>query len=334
MRHVRSEPRTTSPRPSANDGIESDLRRRELLQSASATIAHDKPAHARTADAARASAASAHSGGRRTAMAHDVISTCPVCSSELAVTRLHCRELRDDPRGRLQRRPLRPPEPRAADPPRELPPIARQPARDGARARDQLPDRPVARRGPRPGARLRPARRRDGADERGRRRRQPDPRGRARRSSQALARHEMSAEDAAAAIRALGRTASMTATRPARASTTPSAPRGSSSSACVSGDDPPPRDRRRRRSAFATPRGMTCRTTFSIELGPGSATLRSDRGLGIPGLRGGGAADLEIDLPRRASVVIDGTSTEIDADGLVRRPAATGRCRATSPCAP
>ena len=24
-------------------------------------------------------------------MAHDVISTCPVCSSELAVTRLHCR---------------------------------------------------------------------------------------------------------------------------------------------------------------------------------------------------------------------------------------------------
>src|SRR5215208_8291175 len=25
------------------------------------------------------------------AMAHDVISTCPVCSSELAVTRLHCR---------------------------------------------------------------------------------------------------------------------------------------------------------------------------------------------------------------------------------------------------
>ncbi len=62
--------------------------------------------------------------------------------------------------------------------------------------------------------------------------------------------------------------------------------------------------------------GHDLQKTFSIELGPGSATLRSDRGLGIPGLRGGGAADIEIDLPRRASVVIDGTSTEIDADGL------------------
>src|SRR6476469_2141697 len=30
-------------------------------------------------------------GARATAMPHDVISTCPVCSSELAVTRLHCR---------------------------------------------------------------------------------------------------------------------------------------------------------------------------------------------------------------------------------------------------
>ena len=30
--------------------VESDLRRRELLQSSSTTIAHDKPAHARTAD--------------------------------------------------------------------------------------------------------------------------------------------------------------------------------------------------------------------------------------------------------------------------------------------
>jgi hypothetical protein len=59
---------------------------------------------------------------------------------------------------------------------------------------------------------------------------------------------------------------------------------------------------------------------FTIELGAGSATLRSDRGLGIPGIpgfrSGGGVADLEIDLPRRATVVLDGTSAEIDADGL------------------
>jgi hypothetical protein len=66
--------------------------------------------------------------------------------------------------------------------------------------------------------------------------------------------------------------------------------------------------------------GGDLHATFTIELGPGSATLRSDRGLGIlglPGIRsGGGVADLEIDLPRRATVVLDGTSAEIDADGL------------------
>ena len=51
------------------------------------------------------------------------------------------RHLRHDPRGRLQRRAVRPPEPRPARPARELPSLARQPPRDGARARDQLPDR-------------------------------------------------------------------------------------------------------------------------------------------------------------------------------------------------
>jgi hypothetical protein len=56
--------------------------------------------------------------------------------------------------------------------------------------------------------------------------------------------------------------------------------------------------------------------TFSIDLGPGSAALRTDRAFGVPGLRGGGVADLEIELPRQACVVVDGTSTEIDADGL------------------
>lgn len=66
--------------------------------------------------------------------------------------------------------------------------------------------------------------------------------------------------------------------------------------------------------------GRDLHATFTIELGPGSVTLRSDRGLGIPGIpgirTGVGAADLEIDLPRRATVVLDGTSTEIDAAGL------------------
>ena len=64
-------------------------------------------------------------------------------------------ELRDDARGRLQRRAVRPPEPRPAGPARELPALPRQPARDGARARHQLPDRPVPRRGARSRPRVR-----------------------------------------------------------------------------------------------------------------------------------------------------------------------------------
>ena len=86
-------------------------------------------------------------------MPHDVISTCPVCSGDLTVTRLHCASCGTIARGRVQRRALRPAEPRPAGAPRELPPIARQPARDGARARDQLPDRPGPGRWARPGAR-------------------------------------------------------------------------------------------------------------------------------------------------------------------------------------
>ena len=66
--------------------------------------------------------------------------------------------------------------------------------------------------------------------------------------------------------------------------------------------------------------GRDLHATFTVERGPGSVTLRSNRGLGIPGIpgirTGGGVADLEIDLPRRATVVLDGTSTEIDATGL------------------
>ena len=88
-------------------------------------------------------------------MPHDVISTCPVCSGELAVTRLHCRscgttlegEFSVGRFGRLTREQL------AAA--RELPPVARQPAGHGARAQHLVPDRPLPRRGARPRARLR-----------------------------------------------------------------------------------------------------------------------------------------------------------------------------------
>jgi hypothetical protein len=56
---------------------------------------------------------------------------------------------------------------------------------------------------------------------------------------------------------------------------------------------------------------------FAIELGPGTAALRGGRGGGVAGRRsGGGSADLDIDVPRGATVVIDGTSAEIEATGL------------------
>ena len=79
-------------------------------------------------------------------MAHDVISTCPVCSNELAITRLHCGELWYHARRRLQRGAVRPTELRPARLARKLPSFARQPARDGTRARDQLPHGPGPRR--------------------------------------------------------------------------------------------------------------------------------------------------------------------------------------------
>jgi hypothetical protein len=63
--------------------------------------------------------------------------------------------------------------------------------------------------------------------------------------------------------------------------------------------------------------GHDLQAAFSIEVGPESVSLRANRGFDLAGLlASGGGADLEIDVPRRATVVLDGTSTEIEADGL------------------
>ena len=137
-------------------------------------------------------------------MPHDVISTCPVCSSELAVTRLHCRScgttLEGDFSvgrfGRLNREQLVLLESflRSRGNLREMErelgisyPTVRSRVEAlvralgfGARAETDEPDEPAP---------------------------EPTTDGRSREEIlQALARHEMSADDAAAAIRALGRT--------------------------------------------------------------------------------------------------------------------------------
>jgi hypothetical protein len=56
---------------------------------------------------------------------------------------------------------------------------------------------------------------------------------------------------------------------------------------------------------------------FEVELGDGSVSLRADKRGGHWGRGGGGTPDLEIDLPRGATVVIEGGSADIEADGLV-----------------
>jgi hypothetical protein len=57
---------------------------------------------------------------------------------------------------------------------------------------------------------------------------------------------------------------------------------------------------------------------FTTELGDGSASLRVTRGTDLFGRRGGAPApDLEIDLPRRATVVIETASAEVEAEGLL-----------------
>ena len=138
-------------------------------------------------------------------MPHDVISTCPVCSSELAVTRLHCRScgttLEGDFSvgrfGRLNREQLA-----------LLESFLRSRGNLREMERELGISYPTVR--SRVEALVRalgfgPRAESDEPDDDGRRARPPDGRSR-EEILQALARHEMSADDAAAAIRALGRT--------------------------------------------------------------------------------------------------------------------------------
>ena len=138
-------------------------------------------------------------------MPHDVISTCPVCSSELAVTRLHCRScgttLEGDFSvgrfGRLNREQLT-----------LLESFLRSRGNLREMERELGISYPTVR--SRVEALVRalgfgPRADDDDADEAPHGRRSP---ARTREEIlEAVARHEMSAEDAAAAIRALGRTA-------------------------------------------------------------------------------------------------------------------------------
>ena len=78
--------------------LEADLRQRRILKASDAVRRAVTADLGNTNDAALALRPQPRDGPgpgsralRTTAMPHDVISTCPVCSSELAVTRLHCR---------------------------------------------------------------------------------------------------------------------------------------------------------------------------------------------------------------------------------------------------
>ena len=137
-------------------------------------------------------------------MPHDVISTCPVCANELAVTRLHCRScgttLEGDFSvgrfGRLNRDQLTLLESflRSRGNLREM---ERELGISYPTVRSRV-EALVNALGFGPRAEI------DEADDQAA---EPIPDGRSREEIlQALARHEMSADDAAAAIRALGRT--------------------------------------------------------------------------------------------------------------------------------
>ena len=72
--------------------IEADLRRRQLLKATAEVEAVERgPIRIGGGPAVIGPARPGHPALSATAMPHDVISTCPVCASELAVTRLHCR---------------------------------------------------------------------------------------------------------------------------------------------------------------------------------------------------------------------------------------------------
>ena len=167
-------------------------------------------------------------------MVHDVIATCPVCSGQLTITRLL-----PAPAGRRWRASSASAasggSTGSARPAQELPPLARQPQGDGARARHQLPHRP--RPGRRPRARPRLRRRPivhktlDDAtcqyDVSTTRRRRPDTAAQ-RAILERLARKEIGAEEAAEALRALGAGGAMATYVGPRRSRTTSARAGAS----------------------------------------------------------------------------------------------------------
>lgn len=65
-------------------------------------------------------------------------------------------------------------------------------------------------------------------------------------------------------------------------------------------------------------RGRDLGTMLSIELGDGSASLSDGDGSGgVVRLLGGQSPELEVEVPRRATIVIETVSAEIDAEGLV-----------------
>jgi hypothetical protein len=136
-------------------------------------------------------------------MPHDVISTCPVCSSELAVTRLHCRAcgttLEGDFSvgrfGRLDREQLA-----------LLESFLRSRGNLREMERELGISYPTVRSRVEALVRALGFGARAEADDAEETAGSPPPDGRTREEIlQALARHEMSADDAAAAIRALGR---------------------------------------------------------------------------------------------------------------------------------
>ena len=269
-------------------------------------------------------------------MPHDVISTCPVCSNELAVTRLHCRScgttLEGDFSvgrfGRLNRDQLALLESflRSRGNLREMErelgisyPTVRSRVEALVRALGLRPAGRRRRRSTRPTA-------------------EPAVLARTREEIlEALARHEMSADDAAAAIRALGRTASMTATTTgAQPRAQPSAPTASSRSAARRRRPHPrrstatsvtvrdarwPRPRRRcSPSTSATAASRCARTDGPDIAGPARPrrTRRTSRST----------------LPRRATVVVETASADIEVDGLARRPALSDDVGRPRPCGP
>ena len=229
-------------------------------------------------------------------MPHDVIATCPVCSNELAVTRLHCRscgttlegEFSVGRFGRLSREQLA-----------LLESFLRsrgQPARDGARARDQLSHRSGTRRGPR----SRPRVRRSAGRRRIDRERSACAIG--TEILEALARHEMSAEDAAVRDPFAWEDRLMTATFRVRSSTS-SEQRECSPSASASGEV------RLRAVDGTASESATVATTTSPACSRSTSPRAAYRLAWTTAAAGSRLSstspELDVDVPRRAAVVIE-----------------------------